>query len=274
MEINIPSYRKMRIGSGGWYPRGYLFQPEKQDEVPHGEIHEKLGIERGSNVLFFAGAYGDWAHQLAQTTDVHYTDISPKMVAYARRRFEGKGIDKFSAVDAVKWPAHEKYDYLVSFEPVPIRERILVTALRALAYTRGMRVAYGFFYHVQDRELAGYAKALGQYGARAEIRPVEIVSTHGHYSGEKPRTNTFHVFQVDSNETAKKRAKMDLAVIRLLQKDKAHSSTDLQRALAKIGVQTTPKELSDSLERIHLFSKALNEQDVESRHIDESHIST
>ncbi|MBI5036796.1 class I SAM-dependent methyltransferase [Candidatus Micrarchaeota archaeon] len=149
----------------------FEFKPEptvEQDLVPVEPYHEQIGIEPGSRILFFAGCYGDWAHQLAQHNRVHYTDISKSMVDYARKRFEGKGIEKFSKSDALRWPTKkDRYDYVVSFEPTPVISRLPLIVLRALAYGKGIRIIGA---GIRDKLIRQYDPNGGRQTAEIRIK--------------------------------------------------------------------------------------------------------
>lgn len=241
--IRVPIYRDILASAKPWQPA----IGGSQRYIPLGEIHGKLGVKRGAKVLFFAGYHGDWAHQLAQSTQVYYTDVSREMTKHARQRFGGKGIKSFRTADAVRWPA-QRYDYVASFEPFPLGCLIGLIALRALAHAKGMRTVY------RDYNV-GFIPSMSGYGAKSRIKRVLIPTLRESGKGEK---KGFLVWKLESTPRSRRLAKLDLAVISALQKPREISMVELANKLKQRGY-TKQRELEQSLQRIHTLFTALDQ---------------
>ncbi len=271
--FRVPHYQSLLHSTSRW-----KIGPEGTQSVePLGQLHDKIGIEPGSQVLFFAGSYGDWAHGLAQTTQVHYTDASREMVDHAKKRFEGKGIKRFSTVDAVHWPNSRNYDYLVSYEPVPLAKgQLPIITLRALANTKGIRVI------ASEASLGApldYRGMLGEgigvkmarlYDAKRRLytRLIRCIGATPYWLPKKEAiAENFHVIEINSNEETRKKAKLDLSVISALQKERETSLSDLRKILKKKGVDVSLAQLALSLRRIHRISQFMDAETTAERKV-------
>ncbi len=249
-SVRIPSYRELARKIDPWKTPS-----AGQDLNPTEALHEKLFIKRGAKVLFFAGADGDWANQLAQTTNVHYTDASREMVEHAKERFAGKGIRSFRRADAMRWP-WQRYDYVASFEPIPLAERLPLIALRALVHCRGMRIIE---HHppILFRILNKVQEHLSRhYNVMPVSRNVHIHATTRTYRKIASKER-FRVWKFNSSKKARRKAKLDLAVISALQRRNTIRESELKETLKKQGITRSLEEVRQSLERVHALGTML-----------------
>lgn len=220
------------------------YSREQAIAPPIAPIHQALSIRKGSRVLGFAGSTGHWLNALAHTATVHYTDISPVMLREASGVF-GEKIKSFSQVDALNLPVEgEEYDYLFSFEPVTLKERLLLIVLKALAYTKGIRLVNTYINRKIIRE---YDKSAGYYAARIKT----TVDSRTRYSEH-------NIFRADADEDARRKARFDLAVIELLQRRKNIEAGEIIGELAKNGTAANIRTLRASLKRIHGIGEDIN----------------
>ncbi|MBI5226047.1 class I SAM-dependent methyltransferase [Candidatus Micrarchaeota archaeon] len=237
-ENRIPNYRKIQDCARLW------LNPETgiQSPPPTGNVHRLLGIPKGAHVLFFAGSFGEWAHALAQYTRLDYADLTAGMIRTAKLKFKGKGIRNFFEVDAVAWPEKENYDYIVSFQPFPLPERIPLILLRSMAYAKGARIIESPF------EDAGWLAE--RYGANADIRTIQYTPNRPPHAS----LLTHDVLVVDSTPTSRRRALLDLGIIGLLQEARHTSRTQLVGQLEKKGIIATKDAVGKSLTRVDELS--------------------
>ncbi len=240
----VPNYRKISGTKQPWLVKDWS---GPQHNAPGEELHEKLAIEPGSKVLFFAGATGDWAHALSRTTEVHYTDASKEMAQFAKGRFGLRGIRSFRTVDAVQWPAKDRYDYVVSFEPYPLSSRLPLIAVRALAHAKGMRIVNPLAYdHYLDR-------LMWVYKARSSYKEKKITDRHG----DEVKVS---LWQLDSTPDARTAAQLDLKVIHALQRRGAITMNRLTKLLSRKGITSSKEELESSLRRIDLLARQMKRE--------------
>ncbi len=233
-QYRIPNYKKIHDCARPWAHSDTGIQ----SPPPTKDIHRILSIPKGATVLFFAGSFGEWAHALAQYTQLDYADLTAEMIQRAKAKFKGKGIRNFFEKDAVAWPEKENYDYIVSFQPFPLTERIPLILLRAMAFAKGARIVESPF--EETRWLAD------RYGANADIRTIQ-------YTPDRPaRASVLRhdLLTVDSTPTSRKRALLDLALIDLLQDAKTKSRSQVVRKLEEKGIITTKDAIGKSLTRV------------------------
>jgi len=111
-------------------------RPFEQDLVPKAAANE-LGLPKNSNILFFAGGAGDWAHCLATGgCKVRFTDISGQITAKVSGKYP-KSFCQIKCADAYCLPEKNTDETLVSFEPVPLYKKDFVFfLLRAVALSK------------------------------------------------------------------------------------------------------------------------------------------
>ncbi|MDP3742010.1 MAG: hypothetical protein Q8R15_01710 [Candidatus Micrarchaeota archaeon] len=227
----------------------YPTQRERYDQPSYWSIPPK------SKVLFFAGAAGDWAHELAHTMEVHYTDASKAMTQHAQTRFGDNRtarIKSFRTANAMRWPVKLEYDYLASFEPAPLIEIIPLITLRALAHSKGIRIARSGLLMDKLYKIGPKMKALYAANYLDHTSEMEIED----YTG---RIGSKHVdiWSVNTTPEAKKRAELDLKVIALLQKHQTISVKQLKEKLGSDGRNLKENTLNASLQRINHISKLI-----------------
>ncbi len=234
---SVPIYKSLLKHSKPWKVAGNVGIFDKNlsqaPDLPNSAVSLQLGIPAGSKVLFFAASYGDWANALSQTTELTYADVSKSMVSYAKRRFNGKGIKKFTVADALLWPKRGEFDYLVSYVPIPLKERLPLIVLRALALAKGIRI-------LSPGSID--AALFRQYDPRARVEKIKIPTTDGIVK--------MPVFFADSSVKTRFKAKVDLAAIGFLQGKEKTTVEKIRKELQRKGLGATKNDIRNSLRRI------------------------
>lgn len=136
-------------------------EPE-QDLVPL-EVSSIIGLPLNTKILFFAGAYGDWAICLAKEgMRIKFTDISKNKIAKVREKYR----DCFTVIaqkDGLNLPEMKTDEILLSFEPTPLYGGpFLFFLLRALALSKGvMIIQRPYLYPSPETELSFFCKLYG-----------------------------------------------------------------------------------------------------------------
>lgn len=227
--------------------------PEKAKEgLP---LHRKLGIAENSNVLFFAGARGDWANELGKHTRVHYTDIAADVTEHARK--QQPHIRSFSTMDAIQWPS-EKFDYLVTFQAIPLMERLPLIMLRAIGHANGFRFMGG---HIMGENHQRIWQE--HYGVQVENREIPMSMFQKGHTVE----NRMAVLWADGNQEASEKARMDWAVIQHFKAREQTSLDKIARHLASEKILATKHQIRQSLKRIQAFCGLVDARYVKVAHV-------
>jgi hypothetical protein len=193
-------------------------------------LFQKLGILPKQKILFFAGCYGDWAGQLAQQCEVHYTDISKSMTRFVKTQ-RPEHIRSFRTRPAELQPRRPfRYDWSFSFEPHPLTgskgSPFRLALLRSLLNTRGAKIVFKP-YSLQSSNFQEMKEVAKIYGAKARSRLVIIRSKEVH-AGVK-----LEVMTLETNSKARKKAALDVKVLHHLnwayKRGKSVSNEELAR---------------------------------------------
>jgi len=281
-EFRIPNLRLMLKQRERWKPRPAPGEtPRIDSSVQHvvpadAELHEKMGLRPGAKVLFFAGGAGDWADALAERgVEVHYADASAEMTKYAKERFRRTKIRSFTTMDAVRWPEKtgpEKTAYarLVSFEPFPVmRSSLPVAALRAIAHSTGMTLAYvldsAATSQMEFPPLNAMIRGLkALYGAQSRVDETRVgASSLRGYPASSPLSVPLSVYHIDAPPAGgRKLAQLDLAVLSALAYKKKASVAELAAHPSVAQHKPSGNELLDSLKRLDTFSQLVSPEFV------------
>ena len=137
---------------------------------------------------------------------------------------------------------------------IKIEERIPIIALRALAFTKGIRI-------VARKDFDGWWKdhhypLFKKYGADPRKEKVKIKAHKGVFN-KKPQDIEFDVLSLDSNKELREKARLDLVVLEELQKTSQTSLLDLKRQLKRRGIKSSLLKLRQSLKRVHLIGQTV-----------------
>lgn len=214
LAYRIPNLLELAEGAAIWRPTEGALQ--YQTTIPHDKkLHKKLRIKGGRRIWVFAGSFGDWANALAEKAIVHYTDVLPEMVAFARNRFPGSKIRRFSVADALN--PRGKHDWFFSFEPEPLlRTALPITLRNAIANTKSAKIVDAHYCHYFDRlSLVRFLDR--EYSLKAETteaRP-EKISCRRTDGGSYEREH--YMTALETTPISRKRAALDLKLTKLLQ---------------------------------------------------------
>jgi protein-L-isoaspartate O-methyltransferase len=247
----VPSKRKLYRITSRWAPPSEVHRQAIVPKDPR--LLEKLGIEKGERILVFAGCYGDWASALARTgAKVTYTDSSPRMAKYAKRRFKKSRVEGFRARDAALQPRRKNlYDWSFSFQPIPLEHKALPFALiRSLLNKKGAIIAS---FGSASWDLALIAKV---YGASLNLKAADISNIGGEPNGVAVAT-------LRTNHKAQAMAGQDLRVQNAIEKLDSINYAELAK---KLGL--SEKQIEESIRRlrdISNFSERFVLENIDSR---------
>lgn len=204
-----------------WKPNNY----GAQDFVPvESKLNSRLGISKGSKVHVFAGYYGNWAHALAESTKVRYTDASKEFTEIAKKR--GMGSVSYKTIAAELAPVRKNiFDWSFSFEPFPLigHKGINAVASRALLNKKGLKVLYSERENERGKTLTEAISFVGNvYGAKMVTKKVRLnaLKTSEKLSKEItfPRMQEFTLVTLLTNPLAREKVALDLKVQNFLDK--------------------------------------------------------
>ncbi|HLD59344.1 MAG TPA: hypothetical protein VI977_06985 [archaeon] len=243
----FPNLRKERIGYGAWK---FKFIPEDATQAmvpPSKHLPEKLGIKPGEKILVFAGCNGDWADALAQSCEVHYTDLSKQMSDFARKKHSGK-IRSFRTRPAQLQPRRKRlYDWSFSFEPYPLvfTRNFKLALARALLNRKGAIIAYqgSTTVHKPDEMSEEQTERIaGIYGAKAKLAVIKIGDFYCRVA--TLRTNFF----------ARRRVTLDLKVMHFLNHALKKGGQISNQELASLA-RASLRDIEKSRERLHALEE-------------------
>ncbi len=257
----VPDERHLykSAGSDGW-PWG---SRRYQAIVPMSKgLSKILGIERGSRILFFAGCYGDWADALARDGNhVIYSDVSRNMVREVNKPHYFRQFEEARVLEASQWPRKPKrYDWSVSFEPVPLVDKGLPLAvMRSLLNRKGVKLIFGSSYlgtleivHKLMREIAYI------YGAKCRKKSTWVRDI---YEGRRKVI----VLTLVTNEEARRKAWIDVQVLKAVRSKRKQNESprwmleDLlgSERIKRLGISR--EELIESLNRLEKIASYIAE---------------
>lgn len=250
-------YESMREQGWGYSDLG------KQALVPKSKgLSKKLGIAKGSRILFFAGCYGDWANALARDGNrVVYSDVSADMVRGIRSSVKGASFERTRVLEASQWPRRpNEYDWSVSFEPIPLQDEALhLVLMRSLLNKKGAKIIYSRAYLFEIKNyIYKVAKGIAKlYGARSRKKSVEIENI----GNRGKRIERVTVITLETNEQARRKAWIDMQVLKAVrsERDKKRSKkiklNDLLKNERIKRLKLSKEELTESLRRLEALSK-------------------
>ncbi|MDD5355761.1 MAG: helix-turn-helix domain-containing protein, partial [Candidatus Omnitrophica bacterium] len=251
-----------------------------QSTAPRDEdILAKLGIEKNDVVFGFAGYFGDWLGDLGrQGAKVVYTDISPKIVKWVKRRNKGL-FTEIRVGDPLKEPCQVNlYDWSFSYEPLPLEPNEWpIAMLRSLLNRKGliMVASWGDTRGTKE-QLRGFADIYGLKG-RVDIEQGERLKVAGH-AGEVHKgwviidarkrlmridfVSQQHCLAViiTTNEDLRAKAMQDILMIEALQSFKGRPLFELQSYLAEGNNAIDQQALLGSIERVTKLAMLIPEE--------------
>ena len=182
---------------------------ESQSSLPtDNTLIEKLGIASSDRLHFFAAASGDWARALAHKCTVHASDASERQADFLRKNMGNlRSVTKIAAEIAML-RNHGRFDWLVSYEPYPITDRVYsfeCVMRNALLNRKGLKMVFSLEQNSLQQEhgiplrMAAFAKL---YGAKIKTDNVSIGTSSG--------PQDFRVYTLHTNEKARQLAHVDL----------------------------------------------------------------
>ncbi len=244
---------------------------ERQTTVPKAErLSKAIGIRKGSRVLFFAGCYGDWPLALSKENIVTYADASPEMAKLQREKGRGKNFEGIRILEASQWPrTPKKYDWSISYEPVPLHKPVLALAgLRSLLNNRGAKIIFvgNYFLETQDRTRTVFDAIKSVYGCEWSRSRPTIEDIHG-------KKQNLTVYTLLTNENARKKAWVDIQVMKALRAGKAKETSRNRSVGALLKTERVKrlglgyKQLVESLQRLQKLAEAVEPKNSESIYI-------
>jgi len=269
IEFVVPSVRKLLErkqpwnpvqGVSKWFGRTYLRGYSQTVTPNYPELHRKLGLKEGERVLFVAGSFGDWANNLAETgVEVHYTDVSKRMVDYVKMRFPKTRIKSFAVADSMRWPQKVGYDRIVSFDPPPwVIKSLPLAILRGIAHTKGCTFAAG--YERGPKIVFDlYGKIFARlYGTPYEHSVEKVSARPSVLPGIRVRRQSpvwvFHI-RAPQSEDSRKAAQADLRILASL---KGMEKTDIRVLAGRL--RMSENRVIDSLVRLTKLSSFLDDE--------------
>lgn len=217
------------------------------DTVPNDPaITSKIGFKSGEKVLGVASYAGTWLKTFQdQGVKVTYSDLSKTQVKDERQRRRFQQVRRANATLVPQ--IAEAYDWTFSFEPYPlIGFGFPLTAIRSLLNKKGMKIASGE--RSYDDNVFGFPiEEIGKiYGAKTVSR-TPIISD---YNGEAVKVRIDELY---TNDAARRKAQIDLRMMRIAEKKDKISTTHPSLRLLKV----SQKEIEDSLNRLARLNRSL-----------------
>ncbi|MBI4210690.1 MAG: hypothetical protein HY544_04255 [Candidatus Diapherotrites archaeon] len=243
---SFPRLRRMIRRAEPWKISGRA----RQTYIPADEkLAEKIGIAQNDKIIVFAGGAGQWASELSKFADVRYTDISPSMASHAKLNMTRIRTVRVAPAELV--PSRERiYDWSFSFEPFQLMDprhgmAIKVAILRALTNNKGAKLVFGPLLFKKNEE--SFRKIPDIYGATTRISKTGIMCME--HSGET-KENRFTVIDILTNDSARNDAKVDIRIMRLLDREYTQGKRPtIQDIAEKTNIESGTVERS--LERLH-----------------------
>jgi protein-L-isoaspartate O-methyltransferase len=266
MKFCVPDIDKIIAKPEARFFKGYYSKEGKfikkmiktQATLPNDKkLLNKVGLKRNEKVLVIAGYYGDWAKALAKAgVIVCYSDVSKNLVNYAKKSLKERNIKEYICSDYSLIPSKAlKYDWSFSFEPIGANQGLPIAMLRSLLNKKGGKlvvypriVEEEFNRHLKSsRKLTRIIKRLSKtYKTRYEISKRLIIGKA--QKGEK-LAKKHVIVTIFTNDSARKKAEIDLKVLDLIRKRKLKSSE-------------ISKEIIQSLKRIDKLTKVIDKNFV------------
>ncbi len=283
IESHKPSFsqRKRHVAQstrlGKWSPHqstktGYF---ARQHHYPQKDVSREIGFKPGQKILIVAGYYGDWAAHFAKNHKVTYTDVGREMAEYAKKSalFRGTPAKMYKAIPAELVPQRQKiYDWTFSFEPYPISKEggMQHTLVRSLLNNKGSKFLFvddpykptasyftgsGIKQHTLTYMSRHYFNPLQRiYGAKVSTKVLDIKLMAERL--DKPQSFDCTLYTVETNNLARQRAKIDLIVARIIEKNPQISAEEIARILKRRVLR-----INESLQRIKLLDQIQKERD-------------
>jgi hypothetical protein len=236
----------------GWYPTHNRFNV--QNFVPETSgLDKKLGVAKGSKILFFAGFAGDWASALGSFSNVRFTDINRDMIKHAKAKIEGQ-VESFKRAAAETVPQRKNiYDWSFSFEPYPLlfRKRSQVTLMRGLLNKKGIKLVFapGDVNNMRlPAKFVNRGKQIADiYGVSLEER---IITVDGRVKGRgEPKPRQLFMLTLRTNAKVRDAVHLDFRLLRLLDRMERKG----------IAAEEIAKRLRVSLTRINASLDRINQ---------------
>ncbi len=257
-------YSSARKGSWNWFKGGI------QAVCPSSKnLSNSLGIERGSKILFLAGCYGDWAKALAEDKNqVTYSDVSMEMVKGIKQSSKGKKLKATRILEASQWPRKpNKYDWSISFEPLPLFNQLPLMLMRSLLNQKGAKIIYG--------GLVGNVGNLRKYYIEGTMRITKRIAELYNASYEKSASlvsslrwdemEKITIITLKTSKEARRKAWIDIQVLKAIrpkrkQKKQTITIDSLLKSERIKRLKISKKELIESLNRLDTLSQELDEE--------------
>jgi hypothetical protein len=221
------------------------------------KLLNKIGLKRNDKILVIAGYYGDWAKALAKAgVIVHYSDVSVSLLNWCKKNLKEKNIKKYILSDYALIPSKKlEYDWTFSFEPIGANQGLPIAMLRSLLNRKGGKlvvypriVEEEFNRHLKSsRKLTRIIRNLSKiYKARYQISKKLI---RGKAQKGEELVKKHVIVTMFTNDSARKKAEIDLKVLDLIKKRKLKSSE-------------ISKEIIQSLKRIDKLTKVIDKSFV------------
>jgi len=233
------------VNQTGWHKHKILMQGSRPVDS---NILDKLGIKKGEKVLAIAGYYGDWAYALQKNgVKVDFSDVSKSIVNWVKKQKDRK-FEKYFVSGYELLPKKEKeYDWTFTYEACGGGQGLPVAYLRSLLNNKGGILVLFFRPDKPEKmgsKLTRYPLIVNQlakaYGGKSVVIRKSIKA---HRAEMSDTFYTFIIHKIITNNKARELAKKDIEFLWKLGDKKIVS-----------------KEDKDSIKRLSLFSKALNNE--------------
>ncbi len=256
MKYKIPHLKKIleplwlhnpgeAVNQTGWHKHEVLMQGSRHVDS---NILNKLRIKKGEKVLAIAGYYGDWAYALQKNgAKVDFSDVSKSIVNWVKKQNDRK-FEKYILSGYELLPKKEKeYDWTFTYEACGGGQGLPLAYLRSLLNKKGGILVLFFRPDKPEKmgsKLTRYPLIVNQLAKVYGGKSVVIRKSIKAHRAEMPdKYYTFIIHKIITNNKARELAKKDIEF------------------LWKIGnKRTISKEYKDSIKRLDIFSKALNNE--------------
>lgn len=232
-------------------------QSKKHNLIPKDKkLFEKIGLDIGERIHYFASFSGEWAKALAeQGLNVDASDVSKQRVDKLKR--DPKKVNPF--VRQLPAQIHNivpnYYDWSVSFEPHPLLETGLRYVIRtALLNRKGLKIILGPHsknYGEYKRICQMVAKL---YGAQIPDK-LESTTISGKLQTDQERyTSGDHnilIITILTNPEARRKAELDIFVERKLEKYSGDKYEFIKKIAKEFNI--SEKKITESVERVTIF---------------------
>lgn len=269
-KTKIPNLKKI-LKTEWTHNIGYGFKGKERSKINALEqgttpedklLLKKLGIKKEERILAIAAYYASWAKELKRAgAKVDYSDVSKPIVNFVKKNVKVKfGRYILSNYELIPKNSNE-YDWTFTYEACGGGRGLPLAYLRSLINKKGgiLLIHLGDKKHQKAnaskiRRYPNIVKTLSKiYNAKFIVDKVKIKS---HKRGEKNiKLNEFLVSKIMTNNSARKKAELDLKVLDYVQKKKF---IDLEKDSKKLNLRK--KELKDSLSKLNKLTKIINEK--------------